>query len=96
MARSDDSWRRVRFLAEFLTFAYAAVTSRSLYDPHTIAPTSESHTMIILGLILLLVGLFVKGLAVLITIGVIILAVGLVLAVLGATGRAIGGRKHYF
>jgi hypothetical protein len=51
--------------------------------------------MIILGIILLIVGFVVK-IAILWTIGIIVLAVGLVLALLGATGRAIGGRKHYF
>ncbi|MGB8178567.1 MAG: DUF6131 family protein [Acidimicrobiales bacterium] len=51
--------------------------------------------MIIFGLILLLIG-FVTGIAILWTIGVIVLVVGLVLWVLGATGRAVGGRRHYF
>jgi hypothetical protein len=31
-----------------------------------------------------------------VTIGAIILVVGIVLFVLGATGRAIGGRKHWY
>jgi hypothetical protein len=51
--------------------------------------------MIILGIILLIVGFVVK-IAILWTIGIVVLAVGLILALLGATGRAIGGRKHYF
>lgn len=51
--------------------------------------------MIIFGLILLLIG-FVTGIAILWTIGVIVLIVGLVLWALGATGRAVGGRRHYF
>jgi hypothetical protein len=51
--------------------------------------------MIILGLILLVLG-FVLSIPVLWTIGIIVLVVGLVLALLGATGRAIGGRRHYF
>jgi uncharacterized protein DUF6131 len=51
--------------------------------------------VIIFGLILLLIG-FVTGIAILWTIGVIVLVVGLVLWVLGATGRAVGGRRHYF
>ena len=34
--------------------------------------------------------------AILWTIGIVVLAVGLVLALLGATGRAIGGREHCF
>ena len=51
--------------------------------------------MIILGLILLLIGLF-ADISILTTIGIILLVVGLVLVLLGSTGRAVGGRKHYF
>lgn len=51
--------------------------------------------MIVLGLILLLVG-FVSGIAIVWTVGMIDLVVGLVLWLLGATGHAIGGRRHYF
>jgi hypothetical protein len=51
--------------------------------------------VIIFGLILLLIG-FVTGIAILWTIGVIVLIVGLVLWALGATGRAVGGRRHYY
>jgi hypothetical protein len=29
-------------------------------------------------------------------VGVILLIVGVVLAVLGSTGRAVGGRRHYY
>jgi hypothetical protein len=51
--------------------------------------------MIILGIVLLVVGL-VAGISILKTIGVILLVVGAILSVLGATGRAVGGRKHYY
>jgi len=51
--------------------------------------------MIILGLILLIIGL-VAAIPILWTIGVIVLIVGLILALLGATGRAVGGRRHYY
>jgi hypothetical protein len=51
--------------------------------------------VIIFGLILLLIG-FVTGIAILWTLGVIVLIVGVVLWILGATGRAVGGRRHYF
>ena len=51
--------------------------------------------MIILGLILLLIGIFAK-ISILTTIGIILLVVGLVLVLLGSTGRAVGGRKHFF
>ena len=51
--------------------------------------------MIILGLILLIVG-FVAKLAILWLIGIIVLAIGLILALLGAVGHAVGGRRHYW
>lgn len=51
--------------------------------------------MIILGVILLIIG-FIAHIAIIWTIGIIVLIVGLILALLGATGRAVGGRRHYF
>ncbi|MFJ2664611.1 DUF6131 family protein [Nocardia fluminea] len=51
--------------------------------------------MIILGAILLIAGL-VFGIPLLNTVGVILLMVGVVLALVGSTGRAIGGRRHYY
>jgi hypothetical protein len=51
--------------------------------------------MIILGIILLIVG-FVFTIPILWTIGIILIVVGVVLAILGATGRAIGGRKYWY
>jgi uncharacterized protein DUF6131 len=51
--------------------------------------------MIILGLILLIIG-FVAKIAILWTIGIIVLVVGLILALAGALGHAIGGRRHYY
>ena len=51
--------------------------------------------MIILGLILLLLGLLLN-VGILWTIGLVLIVVGVVLWLLGSTGRAIGGRPHYF
>jgi Family of unknown function (DUF6131) len=51
--------------------------------------------VIILGLILLIIGFVIK-VAVVWTIGIIVLAIGLVLALLGAAGRAVGGRRWYW
>jgi len=51
--------------------------------------------MIILGIILLIIG-FVTGVAILWTIGLIVLLVGLALALLGAAGRMVGPRRHYW
>ena len=52
--------------------------------------------MIILGLILLIAGLFIKGLSILITVGVIVLIIGAALAIAGGVGHAIGPRRHYW
>jgi hypothetical protein len=51
--------------------------------------------MIILGLLLVLIG-FVAKVAIIWTLGIIAVVVGAVLALLGATDRAVGGRRHYF
>ena len=51
--------------------------------------------MIILGIVLLIIGFVVK-IAILWTIGIVVLAIGLGLALLGAAGRAVGGRRHYW
>jgi hypothetical protein len=51
--------------------------------------------VIALGLILLIIG-FVAKIAILWTLGIIVLVVGLILAVLGGTGRAVGGRRHWY
>ena len=51
--------------------------------------------MIVVGLVLLLLGLLLD-VPILWTLGIIVLIVGLVLLLLGSTGRAIGGRRHYW
>lgn len=51
--------------------------------------------MIVLGLILLILG-FVLNISILWTLGIILLIVGVVLFALGSTGRAVGGRRHWF
>lgn len=51
--------------------------------------------MIVLGVILLLIGIFAK-ISILTTIGIILAVVGIVLLLLGATGRAVGGRKNWY
>ncbi|MET9535352.1 MULTISPECIES: hypothetical protein [unclassified Streptomyces] len=51
--------------------------------------------MIILGVILLLIGMLV-GVPLLTTVGGVLLVVGALLWILGASGRKIGGRRHYF
>jgi hypothetical protein len=51
--------------------------------------------MIVLGVVLLVIG-FVAKIAIIWTLGIIAVVVGAVLAIAGGTGRAIGGRRHYF
>jgi hypothetical protein len=51
--------------------------------------------VIIVGVILLIIG-FITGIAIIWTIGIIALVIGLVLALLGAVGHAVGGRRHYW
>ncbi len=51
--------------------------------------------MIILGLVLLLLGFLLK-ISILWTIGIILVVVGAVLFLLGSSGRAVGGRRHYW
>jgi uncharacterized membrane protein YdbT with pleckstrin-like domain len=51
--------------------------------------------MIILGLILLVIG-FIVHIPILWTIGIVLIVIGAILALLGATDRAVGGRKHWY
>jgi membrane-bound ClpP family serine protease len=55
----------------------------------------KGREMIILGIVLILVAVVAK-IAILETLGVILLVVGVVLFLLGSTGRAVGGRRHYW
>ena len=59
------------------------------YATHPEAP------LIIAGIVLLLLGL-VLGVGILYTIGIILIVIGAVLWIVGSTGRAVGGRKHYY
>jgi hypothetical protein len=51
--------------------------------------------MIALGLILLLLGVLL-GVSLLYTLGAILLVIGVIFYVLGAVGRPVGGRSHYY
>jgi hypothetical protein len=59
--------------------------------------------MIIFGIVLIVLGLLLPTLIpafafghVLVVVGVVLLIVGLVLMLVGRTGRAVGGRRHYY
>ena len=51
--------------------------------------------MIILGVVLLIIG-FLAKIAIVWTLGIVAVVVGAILAIAGSTGRAVGGRRHYF
>jgi membrane-bound ClpP family serine protease len=52
--------------------------------------------MIVFGICLLIIAAIVPSLAVLWGVGIVVLVIGVILAVLGSTGRAVGGRRHYY
>jgi hypothetical protein len=58
-------------------------------------PGLEGEDMIVLGLVLLVVG-FLLHISILTTLGIILLVIGAVLAILGGTGRMVGGRRHWY
>jgi hypothetical protein len=67
-------------------------------QPLSVIPTArhnEGDPVIVLGVILLIIG-FIVGIHILWTIGIVLLVVGVILAVLGGTGRKVGGRAHWF
>lgn len=51
--------------------------------------------MIILGAVLLVIG-FLAKISILWTIGIVLIVAGAILAVLGGTGRRVGGRPHWY
>jgi hypothetical protein len=51
--------------------------------------------MVFVGVVLIILG-FVANIVILWTIGIIAVVVGVILALLGTTKYAIGGRKHWF
>jgi hypothetical protein len=51
--------------------------------------------VIVLGVVLLIIGLLAK-VSILWTIGVVLVVIGAVLALVGAGGREIGGRRHWY
>ena len=51
--------------------------------------------MIILGVILLVIG-FIAHIPIIWTLGIIAVVIGAVLALLGAIGHEVAGRRHYY
>lgn len=52
-------------------------------------------SVVFIGVIIIIIG-FVSKIAVLWTIGIIAVVVGVILALLGTTKYAVGGRRHWF
>lgn len=55
----------------------------------------KESPLIILGVVLLVIG-FVANISILWTVGLVLIVVGAILAILGGTGRRVGGRAHWF
>jgi uncharacterized membrane protein HdeD (DUF308 family) len=51
--------------------------------------------MIVLGVVLLIIG-FVAKIAIVWTLGIIAIVIGAILAIVGGSGRAVGGRRHWY
>lgn len=61
---------------------------------HVDSPPKEPP-LIVLGAILLIIG-FIAGISILWTIGLVLIVAGAILAILGGTGRRVGGRAHWY
>jgi hypothetical protein len=51
--------------------------------------------VILLGVVLLIIG-FIFALKIIWILGIIAVVIGAIIAIMGATGRAVGGRSHWF
>jgi hypothetical protein len=51
--------------------------------------------VIVLGVVLLIIG-FIAHVGIIWTLGIILIVIGAILAVLGTTGRQVGGRAHWY
>lgn len=51
--------------------------------------------MILLGVVLLIIG-FITAIKILWILGIIAVVIGAIIAILGATGRAVAGRSHWY
>jgi hypothetical protein len=81
-----------------LAAAAAAAAARSPRTARQICFKSKGRRpkLIVFGICLLIIAAIVPKLAVLWGVGIIVLVVGLIVLILGRTGRAVGGRRHYY
>jgi hypothetical protein len=68
---------------------------RSGVGPGRSSVDGEGNDMLVLGVILLLIGLFAH-ISILWTIGIILVVIGAVLWILGSVGRPVGGRRYWY
>jgi hypothetical protein len=59
------------------------------------AAKTYGASMITLGVILLVIG-FIASIPILWSVGILLVVIGAILFLLGAAGRAVGGRRHYY
>lgn len=52
--------------------------------------------MIVLGIILLIVGWLIPTTALVTQLGIVLIIIGVILEILGAVGRPVAGRRHYW
>ncbi len=75
---------------------YTGVTQGSCREgSYRGSTTSWRFVVIVLGVILLLIG-FIAKIAIVWTLGIVALVVGAILAIAGAAGRELGGRRHWY
>src|SRR6266511_1231184 len=81
--------------AAMINIAGGRVNPGATCNPWDPISRTGATAMIILGIILLLLGIFLK-VSILTTIGIIVLVIGVVLFLLGSFGRPVAGRRHYW
>jgi uncharacterized membrane protein HdeD (DUF308 family) len=74
---------------------HTRVTQAAQGDCHDGSYRIKEVAVIILGVILLLIG-FIAKIAIVWTLGILALVVGAILAIAGAAGRELGGRRHWY
>lgn len=78
--------------AAFMDRTYGVPLITNSFPKH---PKHRRTDMIVLGIVLLVLGALLN-VSILYTLGAILVVVGVVLFLLGSTGRAVGGRRHYY
>jgi hypothetical protein len=75
--------------------AAAAGTATDRVDADDYPRAWETHPLITVGVVLVILALIFNS-AILWIIGGILIVLGVIFWILGALGRAVGGRRHYY